>query len=234
MTLPNFKNDLKSIIESSIKETITAKTSDILNEAYFAQVKTFPQVSESLSDKTKISHTELYKGYVESLNKVSSELDSVSKDGDSNHSIWRNTKVDEIYNLNATWLHELYFANCFDPQSEVYMDSKAFMRLQRDWGSFEEWQKDFLATGIVSREGWVVCGYNVFLKKFVNTLIDLHSTNVMVGIIPILVIDMWSHSYFKDYLKDKKSYLVTMMREINWDIIEDRIEKIIKIEEILK
>ena len=234
MTLPNFKNDLKSIVESSIKETIMVKISDILNEAYFAQVKTFSQVSESLSDKTKASHTELYKGYVESLNKVSSELDSVSKDGDSNHSIWRNTKVDEIYNLNATWLHELYFANCFDPQSEVYMDSKAFMRLQRDWGSFEEWQKDFLATGIVSREGWVVCGYNVFLKKFVNTLIDLHSTNVMVGIIPVLVIDMWSHSYFKDYLKDKKSYLVTMMREINWDIIEDRIEKIIKIEEILK
>jgi Fe-Mn family superoxide dismutase len=233
MTSHNLKNNIKSIIDNTIKETIS-NTKESLNEAYVAQPKTFPQVSESLSDKTKASHNELYKAYIESLNKISSELDSISKDSNNNYSQWRNAKIDETYNLNATWLHELYFANCFDPHSEIYMDSKTFMRLQRDWGSFEEWQKDFLATGTASREGWVLCGYNVFLKKFVNTIIDLHSTNVMAGIIPILVVDMWSHSYYKDYMKDKKSYLVAMMREINWNIVEDRIEKIIKIEEVLK
>jgi Fe-Mn family superoxide dismutase len=233
MTSPNLKKDLQSAILNSLKETIN-NSEDILNEAYVAQPKTFPQVSESLSDKTKSSHSELYKFYIESLNKISSELDSISKDSNNNYSQWRNAKIDETYNLNATWLHELYFANCFDPHSEIYMDSKTFMRLQRDWGSFEEWQKDFLATGHSSREGWVICGYNVFLKKFVNTLIDLHSTNVMAGLIPVLVIDMWSHSYYKDYLRDKKSYLIAMMREINWNIVEDRIEKILKIEEVLK
>lgn len=233
MTSPNLKNELKSAILNSLKETLN-NSNDSLNEAYVAQPKTFSQVSESLSDKTKAAHTELYKGYIESLNKISSELDSVSKDSNNNYSQWRNTKIDEVYNLNATWLHELYFANCFDPHSEIYMDSKIFMRLQRDWGSFEEWQKDFLATGQSSREGWVICGYNLFLKKFVNTFIDLHSTNVMIGVIPLIVIDMWSHSYFKDYLKDKKSYLIAMMRELNWNIIEDRIEKIIKVEEVMK
>jgi Fe-Mn family superoxide dismutase len=233
MTSPNLKNNLKSIIDNTIRETIS-KTQESLNEAYVAQPKTFPQVSESLSDKTKAAHSELYKAYIESLNKISSELDSISKDSNNNYSQFRNAKIDETYNLNATWLHELYFANCFDPHSEIYMDSKTFMRFQRDWGSFEEWQKDFLSTGITSREGWVICGYNVFLKRFVNTVIDLHSTNVMVGIIPIICIDMWSHSYFKDYLKDKKSYLIAMMREINWNIVEDRVEKIVKIEEVLK
>jgi len=233
MSSPNLKNELKSVIVNSLRGSLN-KPDEVLNEAYVAQPKTFSQVSESLSDKTKSSHAELYKGYIESLNKVSSELDSISKDSNSNYSQWRNAKIDETYNLNATWLHELYFANCFDPHSEIYMDSKVFMRLQRDWGSFEEWQKDFLATGQSSREGWVICGYNVFLKRFINTLVDLHSTNVMMGLIPVLVVDMWSHSYYKDYLRDKKSYLVAMMREINWNIVEDRVEKIIKLEEVMK
>ncbi len=233
MTSPNLKNNLKSIIDSSIRETIS-QSQESLNEAYVAQPKIFPQVSESLSDKTKASHSELYKAYIESLNKISSELDSISKDSNSNYSQFRNAKIDETYNLNATWLHELYFANCFDPHSEIYMDSKTFMRLQRDWGSFEEWQKDFLSCGTATREGWVICGYNLFLKRFVNTIVDLHSTNAMIGLIPMVVIDMWSHSYYKDYTKDKKSYLIAMMREINWNIVEDRVEKIIKVEEVLK
>lgn len=228
------KEELNSIIKTSINETLTEKNVSELNEAYVAQPKKFSQVSESLSSKTKEAHTELYKAYIETLNNLSAQLDNYSKEGNSNHSDWRSAKIDESYNLNATWLHELYFANCFDPNSEIFMDSQSFMKLQRDWGTFEDWQKDFLSTGLSSREGWVVCGYNIFLKRFVNTIIDLHSTNVMIGLIPVIVVDMWSHSYYKDYLKDKKSYLVAMMREFNWDIIEERVEKVLKVEEAMR
>ena len=118
----------------------------------------------------------MYLKYIESFNKVSAELDSVDKnDANVRHSKYRSLKVDETYNLNAIYLHELYFANCFDPNSEVYMDSMPYIRLQRDFGSFEDWQQDFIACALSAQEGWAICGYNMFLKKFVNTLVDLHS-----------------------------------------------------------
>jgi hypothetical protein len=34
--------------------------------------------------------------------------------------------------------------------------------------------------------------------------------------------DMWSHSYYRDYMDDKKSYINAMMRELNWNVIEAR------------
>lgn len=218
--------DVTGIVKQSIKEHLHKATPALgvdLNEAYVHEPKPFKQVTEFVSQKSKNAHTELYKGYVESLNKISSELDGVERDGtNSRHANYRSLKLDEAYNLNATWLHELYFSNCFDPNSEITMDSTAFLKLQRDFGTFEDWQRDFMATAMSAGNGWAVCGYHTFLRRYVNMLVSNHSGDVMLGVYPVVVVDMWEHAYSRDYLTDKKSYLVAQMKELNWSVIEDR------------
>ena len=71
------------------------------------------------------------------------------------------------------------------------------------------------------------------MKKYVNTIVDLHSQNVMTGMLPIVVVDCWEHSYYKDYLSDRKTYIFAMMKELNWSVIESRIEKADEISKIL-
>jgi Fe-Mn family superoxide dismutase len=228
--------DIEAIVKDSMrKDPSIVKIVDKINESYVAEPKTYRQVSEFVSQKTKNSHIELYKQYVETLNDVSVELDTADRsDASSKHSEFRSLKLDETFNLNSVWLHELYFANCFDPHSEVYMDSKAYMRLERDFGTFEDWQKDFLACALSAGNGWAVCGYNMFLKKFVNTMVSCHSQDVMMGLYPMIVIDMHEHAYHRDYLTDKKSYLVAQMREFNWNVIEERFLKAEALHEVLK
>ena len=225
----------KSIKSHFVKEDILPVGNNSLDESYVHEPKQFKQVSEFVSQKTKSAHVELYKGYVESLNKISAELDSVDRGkSNSSHSEYRSLKLDETYNLNAAWLHELYFANCFDPHSEIVMDSTAFIRLQRDFGDFDQWQRDFMACALSSRSGWAVLGYHMFLKKYSNFSINNHSGDVPVGFYPLIVVDMWEHSYFKDYLTDKKSYLIAQMRELNWTVIEERFKKSESIAQVLK
>lgn len=226
------KINLVKIVKESLEMAGVPKRD--VTESLVAQQKRYPQVSEMISQKTKDAHERLYKAYIEKFNRISAELDSVSKDTDSNGATYRNLKIDETFNLNGIWLHELYFSNCFDPHSEVYADSYAYLHLQRDFGSFEVWQQQFVATALSAREGWAVCGYNVFLKKYVNTIIDGHSNNVMLGLYPILVIDLWSHSHYRDYLDDKQSYLISQMREINWTVVEERVKRAERIGEALK
>ena len=231
-------------VDGIIKSTIQAHLSsgekksasvDDINESYVHEPKQFKQVTEFVSQKTKNAHVELYKGYIESLNKVSSKLDTANRtEVNSRHSEYRSLKLDEAYNLNATWLHELYFANSFDPHSEIVMDSMSFLRLQRDWGSFDDWQRDFMACALSAGNGWVICGYHMFLKKYVNFMVSNHSGDVPVGFYPVVVVDMWEHAYFKDYLTDKKSYLVAQLRELNWEVIEERVKKAEAIAQVLK
>ena len=243
MTSP--KNDelsIDSMIKASIRKTLKKHlpqsekisldidkqvANEIVSEAYVAEPKPFGQVTEFLTQKTKDAHEKLYKGYVETLNRVSAELDSADRtEVNSQHCDFRSLKLDETYNLNATWLHELYFANCFDPHSEIYMDSLTYLRLERDFGAFEDWQKDFMACALSSGEGWAVCGYHMFLKRFINMIVSNHSNDVLVGLYPVIVVDMWSHAYYKDYMTDKKSYLVSQMREFNWRVIEERMQRV--------
>jgi len=223
--------NLDDIISSSIRKSLP----EIVNESYVAEPKKFNQVSEMVSQQTKDAHIELYKKYVSELNQVSAELDSAGRSkANASHSEFRSLKLDETFNLNAKWLHELYFSNCFDPHSEITMDSLPYLRIQRDFGTFDDWQKDFIACGVSAGEGWVVLGYNMQLQRYVNTFISHHSQDVMLGLWPVLVIDMWSHAYYRDHLNDKKSYLVSQMREINWDVVNSRVSKAESIHEVLK
>jgi len=232
--------NLDFLLKKAVKETIGEQTSGLsiverLDEAYVAEPKVFKQVSEFSTQKTKDAHESLYKGYVETLNRISAEMDTADRNAaDSKHSQYRSLKLDEVYNLNATWLHELYFANAFDPHSEITMDSLSYMRLERDWGTFEDWQRDFMACALSAGSGWAVCGYHMFLQRYVNTVVSHHSGDVMLGLYPVIVVDMWEHAYFRDYLTDKKSHLIARMREFNWSVIEDRFKKAESMAQVLK
>ena len=118
--------------------------------------------------------------------------------------------------------------------SVVNMDSIAFMRLERDFGSFDDWQKDFIACAQSAQCGWAITYLNTFTQSYVNCFIDLHSQNVPVGMYPVIVMDMWQHAYYKDYLKDSKMYLLAMMKQLDWEVIEKRIRKADKIIEALR
>lgn len=219
---------------SELKNRENSKLKDIMSEAYVTQAGKFDLKTELLSKKTKKTHQELLEGYVRELNDISSKLDGVDKSSANlNNSQFRSLKVDEIYNHNAAFLHGLYFENISDVNSNITMDSLCYMRLQRDFGTFDAWQEDFVACCLSARNGWAMTVYNTQLGRYINTIVDLHSSNVMVGIIPIIVIDCWEHSYFKDYLSNRKSYVFGMMKELDWAVIEKRIEKADKISKVL-
>lgn len=229
--------DVSNIIKDTLKKEAVTSNSVLssLDEAFVHEPKQFKQVTEFLSEKAKMAHIELYKGYIDSFNKVSAQLDSADRSSaNSRHSDYRSLKLDEAYNLNGTWLHELHFANGFDPHSEVVMDSLAYLKLQRDFGTFEDWQRDFIAAGLSAGNGWVVTGFNMFLKRYVNTIVSHHSGDIHMGLYPVIVVDMWEHAYFRDYLTDKKSYLIAQMKELNWTVIEDRFKKSESISQVIK
>ena len=215
----------KTDVRKVIRESLGLEEKKDLNESYFAQPKSYDLNTEMLLTKTKDSHKELYAKYVESLNAVSAKLDTVDRRlSDSNMSDYRAAKISEQYNLNAVYLHELYFANISDPYSEISVDSLPYMRLNRDFGTFDDWQMDFRACAMAAQNGWAVCAYSTYLKRYVNMIVDNHNQQALVGAYPVIVLDMWEHAR-RDYLNNKNDYVRAMMKELNWNIINSRFER---------
>ena len=220
-----FNDKTKKIIRDSLK----------LKEAYSAQQKQFNVQTDLMSEANINNHIELYKGYINNFNKVSAKLDAIDKsEVDSNHSEFRNAKLDETYNMNGVYLHELYFANIGDNNSQIGMDTLSYMRLNRDFGTFDDWQKDFMACSLSSRCGWAITYLNFYTQSYVNCFVDLHTKDIPAGMYPVIVMDMWQHAYYKDYLKDSKTYLIAMMKQLNWNVIEERFKKADKILKVIR
>ena len=222
-------------LKKIIRETLGFEDEKLLEEALVIEPKTFELPTELLTTKNKSAHKELYENYVKTFNRVSAKLDTVSKDeANLNHSEYRALKIDETYNSNAAYLHELFFNNISDVRSNIAPNSLSYLRLERDWGTFDDWQTDFIASGLSARNGWVICGYHLLLQRYINVVVDLHSVNVPIAFYPIIVVDCWEHSYYKDYLKDRKSYIYAMMKELNWDVIEKRVNVAEKLQKAMR
>ena len=213
-----------------IKETLGLEDDDkkvqTIAEAFVVQAQKYDINTDLLSQKAIEAHLRLLDGYIEVLNEISAKLDSVDRSpANSSDSNLRRLKIDETYNLNAAFLHAYYFDAIGDVASKITMDSLTYMRLARDFGTFDDWQKDFIATALSARSGWAVTVYNCYLNRYMNVVIDLHSTNVPMNCYPVIVLDMWEHAYWRDYLGDKQKYIFAMMKEFNWDIIEKRFKR---------
>lgn len=208
------KSHFGNLVERSAKVV-----KNVVAESLVLVPKAFGIKTEKLSGSTREAHERLYGGYIKEFNQVSTKLDAVAPDDVQG---LRDLRIREQANLNAVKLHELYFSNIADPQSVLHVDSLPYMRLSRDWGTFDKWQVDFRATCLAAEEGWGVCVYDPFKQKYMNVVVDGHTTGLPLGAVPILVMDMWSHAYFRDYLDDKFSYVNNMLREVNWTVVEAR------------
>jgi len=220
-----FNGKIKNVIRDTLK----------INESLSAQEKKFTFNSDFLSNDNFQNHIELYQGYLKNFNEISAKLDTVDKQNvNCNHSEFRSLKLDEAFNMNGVYLHELYFANIGDPNSEIKMDSLSYMRLARDFGSFDAWQKDFIACAAASQCGWAITYLNTFTQTYMNAVVDLHSNNMPAGCYPVIVMDAWQHAYYRDYLKDVTTYTRAMMKLLRWPVIEERIQKADKLIQVLR
>jgi len=232
---------LKNAVNEAIKEleipgrkVKTSSAKEKVDEAYVVQSKKFDIKTEKLSSKTKAAHQELMDAYVKSLNEVSARLDTADRSiANTTDSAFRQLKMDETYNTNGAFLHGLYFGNIGALNSQITVDSLTYIRLARDFGDFNAWQKDFIACALSARNGWAITCYSTFLKRYINIVVDLHSNNVPFGVIPLIVVDCWEHAYYHDFLNNRKEYVFAMMRELDWEKIEERFENAERVAKVM-
>lgn len=224
-------SNLEKMVMTSIDAAL--KTASI-KEAYVTTPKKFTLRTEKLSEKVKAFRISHFEKTVEALNKISAQLDGADLMSASNNisSNFRNLKMDESYAINDSFLQAQFLENISDVNSSISMDMLCYMRIARDFGDFDTWQKNFLACAKSSRNGYVVTAYSVYLKKYINFVIDDASEGVPFASIPVIVLDVSRAVYVKDYLDDLESYAKNMMREFDWMTIEERIRKCEKIAKI--
>ena len=171
-------------------------------------------------------HDVLYVGYVKKYNEICEKLKTTDLDtANGAYSEIRELQLEKSFALNGVKLHELYFDNMTETTKQC--DGKIKELIEAKWGSVEAWSKEFAATGISSR-GWVVLGWDNDQGQLDTYLCDVHNQGGIWNTAPVLIMDVYEHAYFLDYATARKDYISAFMKLVDWDVVNARIEKILK------
>ena len=204
-----------------------------LNEAYVVEPKKFTLSTEKLSPKVKSARIKHFENTVATLNKISAELDGANPENANKvGSAFRNQKIAEAFAINDAFLQGQFLDNISDLNSQINMDMLCYMRLARDFGTFDDWQKDFIGCAKSSRDGYAVTAYSMYLKRYINLVVDTADTGVPFSAVHVIVLDVSEGCYYRDYVDNLEGYVKNMMREFNWNVIEKRFKKCEKIARI--
>lgn len=163
-----------------------------------------------------------YGGSVRALNETKRRLADALADRDLPAYIYNDLKREHLMRTGSVVLHELYFENL---GGNGRADDAARAWLGTAFGQFDRWEAEFrrIAAGLGGGAGWVVLGYNRQFGTAENYWMADHMHSP-AATVPLLVMDMYEHSYHMDFGAAAAQYVDAFFNNINWESVLARIE----------
>ena len=169
------------------------------------------------------NHFTLYQGYVTNTNKLIDALGRLLAEVKTATPEYAELKRRFGWEFNGMKLHELYFGNMIKGGANLSMNLKLFKKIVEDFGTYENWEKDFRAAGAMRGIGWVILYYDSAPDKLFNVWVNEHDVGHLSGATPILVMDVFEHAYMIDYGLKRADYIEAFFKAINWKAAEERL-----------
>lgn len=118
--------------------------------------------------------------------------------------------------------HNFYFEAMRAPRPDNRPVGRVAQAIDRQFGSFEAFQKEFAQKGAtLFGSGWVWLSSDADGKLVVTQ--EPNAQNPVVrGLKPLLTFDVWEHAYYVDYRNRRPDYLAALWQIVDWDVVERR------------
>jgi Fe-Mn family superoxide dismutase len=168
------------------------------------------------------NHFTLYQGYVTNTNKVLDTLDAMLKDGRAGTPEYAELKRRVGWEFDGMRLHEYYFENL--GAKPLAAGAKLAQKIAADFGSYENWEKDFKATGAMRGIGWTILYQDPAGGRLINFWINEHDVAHPAGCTPLLIMDVFEHAFMLDFGLKRADYIAAFFNNINWAAVEARLK----------
>lgn len=196
--------------------------STLIGQVYVAKDYSRLIGMNGFSDALLQMHFRLYEGYVKNTNELIEKLNAL-KDGGASPLDYAGLKRRLGWEFDGMRLHELYFDN-LGGKGTIDSKSPLFAAITAQFGSFDKWKKDFIATGLMRGIGWVILYYDSQQKQLINCWINEHDVGHLATSQPLLVMDVFEHAYITQYGLDRAKYIDAFFLNINWDSVSSRFD----------
>ncbi len=162
----------------------------------------------------------LYKGYVDNTNKTEEKLKLARLN--NNFENIKCLERDLSFHGSGAILHKLFFEN-MGPAIPTNPDVKLMQHIIKDFESYDKFKNQFTeAAKTVEASGWCILVFVPEFKKLEILQCEKHQNLTLWGCQPLLVLDMWEHSYYLQYKTKRPEYISAFWNIVNWNIVNKR------------
>lgn len=182
-----------------------------------------PVISEEIM---KLHYTKHHQAYVNNLNKALEQLVEAEQKQDlpAITSLLSAIKFNGGGHLN----HSIFWTNLSPKNKEggIAPTGSLEMAITKDFGSIQNLidQLSALAVGLQG-SGWAWLGYCKKNDRLMLATCENQDPLISKGLVPLLGIDVWEHSYYLQYKNVRADYVKALWEIINWKNVAERFEK---------
>lgn len=185
-------------------------------------------LSPYMSDKTLYFHYD--KHYIGYINKVKKLIKHTELEGCSLHEIFeKSTNTTILYNAKQIINHE-FFWNSLSPEKDQPISKELTLKLIENFGSVQNFKDEFFNKAMDRYgSGWVWLYYDIN-RKHLDIKVTNDTETMLLDTkehVPLLVLDIWEHTYYLDYENEKSVFIKVFLEHLaNWKFIEENLLKL--------
>ena len=178
---------------------------------------------EGISQESIYLHLGLYAGYVKHVNLIREKITAYENDMSNNAFAIAEMQRRLGFEFGGMRNHEYYFSQ-FEGGATPLPESTFKEMIETQWGSFETWLERFKTIAKTRGVGWAMLYVDAQTNQLVQTWVDEQHLGQLADLQIVLALDMWEHSYMRDYLPaDKGGYIDAFFKNLNWEVIAARV-----------
>lgn len=178
---------------------------------------------EGISADTIENHLALYKGYVKHVNVIREKIAAYSNDPENNAYAIAEMQRRLGFEFGGMRNHEYYFSQ-FEGGAKELPEGTLKSKLEAGWGSVDAWLHSFKRIAATRGIGWAMLYHDPHTDQLVQTWVDEQHIGQLADLDIVLALDMWEHSYMRDYVSaDKGKYVEAFFKNLNWEVVSERL-----------
>ncbi len=190
--------------------------------SYTPKTFTIPELA-GISRESIDLHLGLYAGYVKHVNLIHERISAYKYDLEANSYAIAEMQRRLGFEFGGMKNHEAYFEQLeggFKPLPAGKLEEK----INTTFGSLEAFLTHFRTIAMTRGVGWAMLYHDESTGSLVATWVDEQHLGQLPGLTLILALDMWEHSYMRDYVPaEKGKYIDAFFSNLNWEVVAARL-----------
>ncbi len=168
----------------------------------------------------ELHHDKHHKAYVDGANTALAKL-AEARDANDFANVNKLEK-DLAFNLAGHVNHTVFWTN-LSPDGGGKPDGELSAAIDDNFGSFDKFMAHFTAASAgIQGSGWGALVWDSLGQKLLIQQYYDHQGNFATGTVPLLLLDMWEHAFYLDYVNVKADYIKAFWNIAHWGNVQER------------